>query len=93
MSQTTNSMPFGDGLLCAGAGGYPAFRFPAATSGPGGVLIEGPGIAAFAAATFGPSGSLTVGSQWNFQAWYRNPGGPCGSNFNTSSGWSGVFTN
>lgn len=93
MSQTTNSMPFGDGLLCAGAGGYPAFRFPATSSGPGGVLVEGPGIAAFSAAQFGPAGTLAVGSTWNFQAWYRNPGGPCGSNFNTSSAWSVTMTN
>ena len=93
MSQTQGSVPFGDGLNCAGGGGYPAFRFGARSAGVGGVLVEGPGIAAYSALHFGAGGAITPGSTWNFQAWYRNPGGPCGSNFNTSSALSVVFTN
>jgi hypothetical protein len=38
-----------------------------------------------------PASQLTTGSTWNFQHWYRNPGGPCGNQFNLSNAISVTF--
>jgi len=75
-------VPFGDGLRCVGGG---ITRMPpVGTSTPGGVLSIGPGLA-------GTYGFLPF-STWNFQLWYRDPMGPCGSGFNTSSAYNVTFT-
>ena len=34
---------------------------------------------------------ITAGSSWNFQFWYRDPGGPGGTGFNLSDGLSVTF--
>ena len=74
--------PFGDGLRCAGGG---IMRFPPPVlSSPAGVLSLGPGIAT----TYGLLPFTTL----NFQCWYRDPGGPCLSGFNTSNAFSVTFT-
>lgn len=85
------SIPFGDGLMCAGSGGYGQFRFPGALANNAGQLTLGPGIGAFAATHFGPTGQVTPAFTWHFQAWYRNLAGPCGSGFNTSTSYSVTF--
>jgi hypothetical protein len=80
--------PFGNGLRCvAGA----LQRFPVQNTGPAGMLVRGPGIAAFTCATFPPMFCITPGLTWNFQAWYRDPGGPCGSSFNFSNAITATF--
>ncbi len=91
MSSQQTVMPFGDGLLCAGGGGYPSFRFRAASSFPTGTLTQGPGTVAHSAHFFGPSGLITPGTTWNFQVWYRNPHGPCGGLINVSNAYSVSF--
>ena len=53
-------------------------------SGATGTLVIGPGIAAGA-------GIVPVTTR-HFQCWYRDPGGPCGSNFNTTNAFSVTFT-
>ena len=84
-------VPFGDGLLCAGAGAYPAFRFQAGSTGSQGLLRLGPGIVDYAETHFGTPGLISAGSTWNFQAWYRDPVGPCGSGVNTSNAYTVQF--
>ena len=37
-------------------------------------------------------GSIVAGETWNFQAWYRDPQGPCGGFFNLSNAVSVTFT-
>jgi hypothetical protein len=75
-------LPFGDGLRCAG-GSITRFTTPALTS-PTGTLSVGPGMAG----TFG----IAVGDFWNFQAWFRDPMGPCSNGFNTTNAHSATFT-
>ena len=36
---------------------------------------------------------ITPGSNWNFQFWFRDPGGPGGTGFNTSDGLNVTFCN
>jgi hypothetical protein len=79
-------LPFGDGLRCVGERGTGLFRFQPGSSGPAGVLMLGPGVAAYTCAQFPPTGCIVAGSSWNFQCWYRDPSGPCGAGFNTSNG-------
>jgi hypothetical protein len=85
------AMPFGDGLFCVSPGPASICRFPVQNSGATGVLTQGPGIVAYSQ-TLPPVRHIDPGDTWNFQAWYRDPGGPCGSSFNLSSGLSVTFT-
>jgi hypothetical protein len=71
----------GDGLLCAGG---TLKRFPVHSADASGSATWGPGLAAF--------GGWTAGATFNFQAWYRNNAGPCGSGFNLSSARSITFS-
>ncbi len=91
MGALTNEVPFGDGLLCAGAG-YPLFRFPIQQTGASGSLSIGPGIADYSLNNFPALGQISPSSTWLWQIWYRNPQGPCGSGFNTSNGYKVAFT-
>jgi hypothetical protein len=84
-------LPFGDGKLCTG-GGYPLFRFPIQNAGPSGTVTLGPGIVDYTQENFGALGEITPFSTWLFQIWYRNPTGPCGGGFNTSNGYTVMFT-
>ncbi len=77
--------PFGDGFRCVGG---TTFRLnpPLATDGAGGVarpldLTQPPE----------PAGQIDPGATWNFQFWFRDPGGPGGSGFNLSDGLSATF--
>ena len=72
---------FGDGLRCVGG---TIVRFPPRSSSASGMATFGPGLAA--------SGGWTAGGTEDFQAWYRDNGGPCGSGFNLSSARSITFT-
>ena len=72
---------FGDGLRCVGGS---LVRFPPRSSSSSGTATFGPGLAA--------SGGWTAGRTENFQAWYRDNGGPCGSGINLSSARAMTFT-
>jgi hypothetical protein len=91
MGAGTINVPFGDGLLCAGSGGYGQFRFPVQAAGPNGTFTLGPGIAQHSESHFSAPGRIVPGFTWHFQAWYRNTAGPCGSGFNTSNVFSVTF--
>ena len=76
----TNGVAFYDGLLCINV----VRRFPEQTSGPTGVIdiVQVVGLS---------GGLITAGSTWHFQAWYRDPIGPCGFGANTTNGLSITF--
>lgn len=50
------------------------------------------GLVSHANANFPPAGHIAAGSTWHFAHWYRDPGGPCGSTYSTSSALSVTFT-
>jgi len=92
MAKALVQTPLGDGLLCAGSGGYGLFRFPTQDSGAEGAVRLEPGLVAFAAANLPPAAQVFAGATWNFQVWFRDAAGPCGSGVNTSNALSVDFT-
>jgi hypothetical protein len=76
--------PYGDGIVHISSGGLGVWRFGIQHAAAGGILTLGPGIVAMTNAPRALA-PITVGQTWNFQCWYRNAGGPCGSNFNFSN--------
>ncbi len=83
---------FGDGLRCVSPGGIGLFRYlPPQNSGALGQIVLGPGIVAHSQ-SFPPAGHIVAGATWHFQAWYRDPTGPCGTAFNLSNALAVTFT-
>ena len=78
-------LPFGDGQRCVAPADSGLFRFPVRAASAGGEILEGPGVVA--SSPF----ALVPGSEWQFQLWYRDPLGPCGSGFNLSNGLAVTF--
>ena len=79
--------PFGDGWKCVGAGGAGIFRLPVlktAASGAASWKLD-------LNAPPSPAGTITAGSTWHFQFWYRDVGGPLGSGFNLSDALTATF--
>ena len=91
MGPGQQQVPFGNGQLCVGPGGLGVFRYPARNAGFAGVISEGPGLVAYSQASFGVFGTITPGQTWNFQGWYRDPFGPCGTSFNLSNAVAVTF--
>lgn len=84
--------PFGDGLLCVAPGPSGLHRFsPPDQSNASGVMTRGPGLIAYTNG-FPPGQEIQIGTTYYFQAWYRNPAGPCGSGWNMTSALSVVFS-
>jgi photosystem II stability/assembly factor-like uncharacterized protein len=81
---------FGGGLLCVAAGSSGIARFPLQSSGAGGTFSQGPGIVAHASSSFPAASHIQPGQTWNFQAWYRDPTGPCAAT-NTSNAMAVTF--
>ncbi|MBL8803566.1 MAG: hypothetical protein JNN27_16310 [Planctomycetes bacterium] len=75
--------PFDDGVRCIA--NSPTYRYAIKNSRASGTVVYGPGVVATSAVRFGPAGTITAGSTWYFQTWYRDPGGPCGQNANLSN--------
>ncbi|TDJ67328.1 MAG: hypothetical protein E2O39_14925 [Planctomycetota bacterium] len=91
MGPDPTAVPFGDGLRCIDAGALGFHRFPVRNAGPGGTIVEGPGVVAFSLGNFPTAGHIASGSTWNFQAWFRDPGGPCSNAFELSNGLAVAF--
>lgn len=89
MGAGQTASPFGDGQRCVTAGGIEVYRFPIRNSGAGATLVES-GIVG-TSQSFNSNGQIAAGQTWNFQAWYRDPGGPCSTAFNLSNGVSITF--
>jgi hypothetical protein len=78
---------FGGGLLCIGAG---LWRYPGKSTGAGSYHY-GPGLVSLVQAVLPPGAWLQAGSTWRYQAWHRDLGGSCGSEFNLSNALELVF--
>jgi hypothetical protein len=78
----------GNGILCLAG---PLYRFPPFPTGAGTGSI-GPGLVAYTIVSNPIAGQITAGSSWNFQTYYRDIGGPCGTPFNLSSALAVTFT-
>ena len=81
--------PLGDGLLCITP---PLYRFPLQGSGPAGSFRFGPGLAAWSQAHLPAGAWISAGSTWRFQAWFRDPSGPCGTGHSLANGLEVTFT-
>ena len=77
MGDVQISLPFGDGFRCAG-GSVSRFNPPLASTLAGAVSLR---------VEVGATAVFQVGTTWNFQYWYRDPGGLL-SNFNLTDGLS-----
>jgi hypothetical protein len=75
--------PFGDGLRSVAAGNLGLRRFAPITTAANGTALLGPGILA--------ASGIVPGETWFFQAWFADPGGPCGAGFNASNAVRAVF--
>jgi len=82
MGGTRSSVPFGDGLLCVGAGATGLVRVEAAYYGSAG----GSKLSRYWWEIVGANEEILPGSTWYFQLWYRDLAGPCGANFNLTNG-------
>ncbi|HJO26286.1 MAG TPA: hypothetical protein QF730_03470 [Planctomycetota bacterium] len=74
-----NGIPFGDGRLCVGAG--QVFR--------GSPRLASGNVHSYDIGVQNPpstNGTIHVGTEWHFQAWFRDPQGSGGSGFNLSNG-------
>jgi hypothetical protein len=83
MGDTAINLPFGDGHRCVSSTSSGIFRFPLRQAGFFGDFAE-PNIISTSQG-FSPSGRIAGGSTWFFQGWYRDPGGPCGAQFNLTN--------
>lgn len=80
----SHQVPFGNGFSCVAPGGTGVFRLtPAFQTDAGGSALRQVDFQS-APAGVGP-GSITPGSTWFFQAWYRDPNAG-GAGFNLSDG-------
>lgn len=82
----------GNGVLCVSPGTLKIFRFPIQQVDASGAYTFGPGIVDHSFNFFeAPIGQILAGDTWNFQTWYRDPLGPCGTGSNLSSALSVTF--
>jgi hypothetical protein len=90
MGPAQTSAPFGDGRRVVTGGASGIFRLGIQAANTEGVITRGPGLVY---QSLGLGGAhIGAGQAWNFQCWYRNTAGPCGSHFNLSNGVSVSFT-
>jgi hypothetical protein len=75
------TMPFGDGALCIAG---QTKRYGVTFVAPNGGAAWGPGLAG--------QGAWSAGATLRFQAWHRDPSGPCGGGFNLTNGIEVTFT-
>jgi len=86
MGGEQTAVPFGDGQLCVASGGAGVWRFgPPQSTGAQGVLTLGPNVVGLSQ-LLPPGGQIAAGQTWNFQAWFRDPAGPCGNGSNLTNG-------
>lgn len=82
--------PIGDGLLCTkGAGGFHRFGM---LMGDSFGFYNQSDLVLYSETNFGPNAQLTPGSTWQFQLWYRDEAGSCGTGFNTTNAYEVTFT-
>lgn len=79
-------LPFGDGLLCVGAGTLGYSHYTPKTTTAVGTANWGPKLVLFGKQNFPSDSWIHPGETWHFQAWYRDIGGPCGTGINLTNG-------
>ncbi len=85
------ALPFADGQLCVGSGGAGVWRFnPPQSTGADGVIELGPSVVGLSS-LLPRGGHITAGQTWHFQAWFRDPAGPCGKGSNMTNALRVVF--
>ena len=89
MGASTTDAPLGDGRRCVAGGSGGLFRFSPSLTDAMGEVLESDLVDR--SMRFGPGGELVSGSTWNFQMWYRDPGGPCGTGSNTTNALAITF--
>jgi hypothetical protein len=82
--------PFSSGVRVVASGAVGTYRYRIQSTGTTGAISEGPGIAAWSQSHYPLLGQIQAGQTWYFQAWYRDPQGPCGSS-NFSNGVAVTF--
>jgi hypothetical protein len=90
MGPTQTNLVFGDGRRVVAGGSSGIFRLGVQPANAEGVITRNNGLV-FQSQTQGGA-HIGAGETWNFQCWYRNTAGPCGSHFNLSNGVSVGFT-
>lgn len=80
--------PFSDGRRCLAG---PISRFAPKNSGAAGSASYGPGLSALSVASFPAVNWMLAGTTFGFQAWYRDPTGPCGSGANITNAVRAAF--
>lgn len=80
-----SQVPLGDGILCIAS---PQYRMPVVSTSPGGMASYAVDLTNLLAGT----PSITAGSSWGFQFWFRDQNGPLGQGSNLSDGLRIVFT-
>jgi len=79
----------GDGLRVVASSGTGFYRYGLMQSDAQGVALRTNVISR--SQLFPPTGQIQPGSVWNFQAWYRDSAGPCGSGTNLTNALEVVF--
>lgn len=89
MGDMFTSLALDNGRLCIGT---PQRRLSVASIDPFGNFSYGPGILGLAATLPGPPAPPVIasGTTWGFQAWYRDPTGPCAGSGAVSNLTNGV---
>ncbi len=91
MGGLATSAPFADGQICVAPGSAGIWRFnPAQSSGAQGALKLGPGVVGLSN-SLPAGGHISPGQIWHFQAWFRDPAGPCGQGSNMTNAVRVVF--
>jgi len=79
----------GDGLLCStGAGGFHRLGM---LQGDSFGFYNQSQLVLYMQTNFGPNAQITPGSTWQFQLWYRDEAGSCGTGFNTTNAYEVTF--
>ena len=91
MGPAQSQVIFSNGVRVAGPQNPTGiYRFGGAAADAQGRVMRGPGLVAYSQ-SFPPLGRIQSGQTWNFEFWYRDPNGPCGSNTNFSNGVKVAF--
>ena len=91
MGPAQSAVPFADGIRVAGQQQPTGiYRFGGAAADSEGRVVRGPGLV-LRSQLFPPLGRIQPGQTWNFEFWYRDNQGPCGTGTNFSNGVSVQF--
>ena len=82
--------PLGNGILCL-SNGSNIQRFPVGVSDSTGNAQLGPDLVSYTQLNFAPGLGIEAGSTRHFQAWFRDPHGPCGNGTNLTHGLTVAF--